>query len=40
MAASHSLPLDPDEWDRTLGRLLRYHTNISSEIADIIQKIR
>ena len=32
--------LDPEEWDKVLGQLLRYHQNISEEIRDIICTIR
>ena len=37
--AGHS-PLDPEEWEKVLGQMLRYHQNISDEIRDIIIKIR
>ncbi len=33
-------PLDPNEWDAVLGKLLRYHLNISEEIKVLIGKIR
>ena len=33
-------PLDPDEWDLVLGKLLRYHRNIQKEIAELVQKIK
>lgn len=33
-------PLDPLEWDKCLGQMVRYHKNISDEIRDIIATIR
>lgn len=33
-------PLDPNEWDSVLGKLLKYHLNISEEIKEMITKIR
>ncbi len=33
-------PLDPDEWELVLGKLLRYHQDIQIEIAKIIHQIR
>jgi len=32
--------LDLQEWDECLGKMIRYHSNISSEIRDLILKIR
>ena len=33
-------PLDPQEWDSVLGKMLRYHLNISEEIKVLITQIR
>eukprot|EP00095_Tigriopus_kingsejongensis_P009508 maker-scaffold624_size122968-snap-gene-0.17 protein:Tk09508 transcript:maker-scaffold624_size122968-snap-gene-0.17-mRNA-1 annotation:"GA24356" len=38
MVLSHLL--DTEEWDRTLGKMLRYHFNIGEEIRILIQQIR
>jgi len=32
--------LDLQEWDECLGKMIRYHSNISMEIRDLILKIR
>jgi len=32
--------LDLQEWDECLGKMIRYHSNISREIRDLILKIR
>ncbi|XP_059088064.1 tropomyosin-1, isoforms 33/34-like [Tigriopus californicus] len=38
MVLSHKL--DTDEWDLTLGKMLRYHFNIGEELRILIQQIR
>ena len=32
--------LDLQEWDECLGKMIRYHSNISMEIRDLILKIK
>ena len=33
-------PLDPNEWEQVLGKLIRYHFNIGEELKILISKIR
>jgi len=35
-----ALPIDPEEWDLVIDKLVRFHDNIQLEIAELIRKIK
>lgn len=38
--SGHQVPLDIAEWDQVVGKMLRYHDNISKEIGALVIKIK
>ena len=35
-----ALPIDPEEWDLVIDKLVRFHDNIQLEIKELINKIK
>ena len=35
-----ALPIDPEEWDLIIDKLVRFHDNIQLEIKELINKIK
>ena len=35
-----ALPIDPEEWDLVIDKLVRFHDNIQLEIRELIAKIK
>ena len=35
-----ALPIDPEEWDLVIDKLVRFHDNIQLEIVELIAKIK
>ena len=35
-----ALPIDPEEWDLVIDKLVRFHDNIQLEIKELIAKIK
>ena len=35
-----ALPIDPEEWDLVIDKLVRFHDNIQLEIKELVNKIK
>jgi len=40
MSGGHQVPLDINEWEQVVGKMLRFHDNISKEIGAMVIKIK